>query len=294
MKKSLFIVLMMFIASLAHADKPVVVVMDFLSTEVPKDIVKKTAELLRIDLMNTGEIEVLMRSQSVNTLKGKGLRFEQCGDVSGAGKAGKALGADRAIVGSLMALGKQIIISCVIVDVEKGRSERSIRMTCESEDKLGDTVTKLSKQILKKIDVRGIARKKSLEMARKKEELEAKKKEKEKAESAVGRDDAAKKTAVISMLDKKSADEPGLDLTGNWRPVHAAGNVTFYNTGICIYKGFLIVTISGKWSCTDIKKRIFSIVWDHGYTDTVTLSLDGQRLEGVNNNGDPVSFVRNN
>jgi uncharacterized caspase-like protein len=83
-----------------------------------------------------------------------------------------------------------------------------------------------------------------------------------------------------------------LDITGNWRPVHVSGQVYINSDGTCVYKGFLIVTIGGKWSCTDPLKRIFSIVWNHGFTDVMTLSADGQKLEGVNNDGDPVAFVR--
>ena len=83
-----------------------------------------------------------------------------------------------------------------------------------------------------------------------------------------------------------------LDISGNWHPEHVSGQVVIYSDGRCIYKGFLVVSIGGKWSCTDPRKRIFSIVWNHGYTDVMTLSADGQKLEGVNDIGDPVSFVR--
>jgi hypothetical protein len=83
------------------------------------------------------------------------------------------------------------------------------------------------------------------------------------------------------------------DITGMWYPTHVSGQAYISSDGTCVYKGFLIVTIGGKWSCTDPRKRIFSIVWNHGFTDVLTLSADGQRLEGVNNDGEPVSFVRN-
>jgi len=84
-----------------------------------------------------------------------------------------------------------------------------------------------------------------------------------------------------------------LDISGNWYPGHVSGQVAIHSDGSCIYKGFLIVSVGGKWSCTDPRKRLFSIVWNHGFTDMLTLSADGQKLEGVNNNGDPVSFMRN-
>lgn len=87
------------------------------------------------------------------------------------------------------------------------------------------------------------------------------------------------------------AEEP-IDLSGTWTPGHTPGDVYIFPDGTCTYKGFLIITIGGKWSRTDPKKREFTIVWNHGYTDVMTLSADGQRLTGRNNVGDPVSFMR--
>lgn len=83
-----------------------------------------------------------------------------------------------------------------------------------------------------------------------------------------------------------------IDLSGSWNPEHAPGDVYIFPDGTCTYKGFLIVTIGCKWSRTDPKKREFTLIWNHGFTDVMTLSADGQRLIGKNNAGDPVSFVR--
>lgn len=83
-----------------------------------------------------------------------------------------------------------------------------------------------------------------------------------------------------------------IDLSGSWNPEHAPGDVYIFPDGTCTYKGFLIVTIGCKWSRTDPKKREFTLIWNHGFTDVMTLSADGQRLIGKNNVGDPVSFVR--
>lgn len=83
-----------------------------------------------------------------------------------------------------------------------------------------------------------------------------------------------------------------IDLSGTWSPEHAPGDVYIFPDGTCTYKGFLIVTIGCKWSRTDPKKREFTLIWNHGFTDVMTLSADGQRLIGKNNAGDPVSFVR--
>ncbi len=89
-----------------------------------------------------------------------------------------------------------------------------------------------------------------------------------------------------------SSAEP-IDLSGTWNPEHAPGQVYVFADGTCTYKGFLIITIGCRWSRTDAGKREFTMVWNHGFTDVMILSADGQRLIGKNNLGDPVSFVRN-
>ncbi len=101
-----------------------------------------------------------------------------------------------------------------------------------------------------------------------------------------GRD--AKETELRLAADAAES----IDLSGSWSPEHVPGDVYIFPDGTCTYKGFLVVTIGGKWSRTDPKKREFTLVWNHGYTDVVTLSPDGQRLMGKNNVGDPVAFVR--
>lgn len=100
-----------------------------------------------------------------------------------------------------------------------------------------------------------------------------------------------KKQYLEKLASLDSATFP--DISGVWYPTHVSGQAYFSSDGMAIYKGFLIITVSGKWSCKDPRKRIFSIVWNHGFTDVMTLSPDGQKLEGINNIGDPVSFVRN-
>jgi len=97
----------------------------------------------------------------------------------------------------------------------------------------------------------------------------------------------------VKGQENSSENVESIDLSGTWRSEHVSGQIYIFSDGKCIYKGFLVVTVGGKWSRTDPQKRVFSIAWNHGFTDVVTLSADGQRLVGINNVGDPVSFVRN-
>ena len=99
--------------------------------------------------------------------------------------------------------------------------------------------------------------------------------------------------AIAAQRKLLSEAAPPADISGSWNPEHVPGQTYIFPDGTCTYKGFLIVTIGCKWTFTDPAKREFTLVWNHGYTDVVTLTADGQRLIGKNNVGDPVSFARN-
>jgi tetratricopeptide (TPR) repeat protein len=43
--------------------------------------------------------------------------------------------------------------------------------------------------------------------------------------------------------------------------------------------------LTGNWRLADSSGRRYTLIWSHGYTDTLTLSPDGLRLEGTNNKG---------
>ena len=98
--------------------------------------------------------------------------------------------------------------------------------------------------------------------------------------------------AIAAQRKLLSEAAPPADISGSWNPEHVPGQTYIFPDGTCTYKGFMIVTIGCKWTLTDPAKREFTLVWNHGYTDVVTLTADGQRLIGKNNVGTPVSFVR--
>jgi uncharacterized caspase-like protein len=113
----------------------------------------------------------------------------------------------------------------------------------------------------------------------------------EQARQEAARREREAREAERQRLAAEAAE--AIDLSGTWIPEHApGGDVYIFPDGTCTYKGFLIITIGCKWHRPDPKKRDFTLVWNHGFTDLVTLSADGQRLIGKNTGGEPVSFSR--
>lgn len=82
------------------------------------------------------------------------------------------------------------------------------------------------------------------------------------------------------------------DITGKWRTSVIDGEINVYSNGNCVYSGFLFVTVSGTWKCTNALLRKFEILWEHGFTDYLTLSEDGNKLEGKNNEDSSIIMSR--
>lgn len=75
---------------------------------------------------------------------------------------------------------------------------------------------------------------------------------------------------------------PGGDIDGTWR--WGNGAIVNVSPGGKLTSG----TLTGDWRLVDSGARRYSFSWANGYTDTMTLSSDGNRLNGQNNRGSRV------
>lgn len=140
-------VFLLIAAASARAEVPKVAVMDFTATEFPRELAAKTSEFLRLGLINSNDFVVIMKSQAARTLGVRGINMNTCFTIECASRAGKALGASKVLTGNLIRTGKKIVITCVIVDVERGFSEYSEKVTSAGEDDLADAVANLALKI---------------------------------------------------------------------------------------------------------------------------------------------------
>jgi len=51
-------------------------------------------------------------------------------------------------------------------------------------------------------------------------------------------------------------------------------------------------SMRGTWKCADPARRLFTVYWPTGFTDTLTLSQDGRGLSGQNQGGAAISGSR--
>ncbi len=113
-----------------------VAVMDFKAKGLRRTIAKNVSELLRAELINTGSYIVVERSQMGKILQEQGFQKSGCTDVSCAVEIGKLISARKILIGSVMKMGRKIVLSGRIVDVEKGVGEKAATQSATGEDEL--------------------------------------------------------------------------------------------------------------------------------------------------------------
>lgn len=109
-------------------------VMDFQAKGIPAGIAQNVSELVRTELINSNRYIIIERAQMDQILKEQGIQQSGCTEISCAVQAGQILSANKILIGSIMKIGKNIVISGRIVDVEKGVGEKAASESMESID----------------------------------------------------------------------------------------------------------------------------------------------------------------
>ncbi|MFC1669260.1 CsgG/HfaB family protein [Spirochaetota bacterium] len=151
MRKIAITVLLILLCMPLFAKKMRIAIIDFKAKGIPKSDAVKVSELVRNELINTGKFTVIERAQMKEILKEQGFQQTGCTDVSCAVKVGKLLSAKKILVGTVMKLGRKIIITGRIVDVEKGVAEFSEKGKARSNDDLDIAVENFAAKLSRKI-----------------------------------------------------------------------------------------------------------------------------------------------
>jgi TolB-like protein len=153
MKKTIFTTLILILCtlSLQSQDKMRIAIIDFEARDISKRDAIKISELIRNEMINIGKYVIIERAQMGNILKEQGLQQTGCTDVSCAVEMGKMLSAKKMLVGSIMKLGNDIIITGRIVDVEKGVAEFSEKAVKGKDASLYNTVSAFTEKLSSKI-----------------------------------------------------------------------------------------------------------------------------------------------
>lgn len=137
--------------SLNAKEKMVLAVIDFKAKGVPYTLAEQISELIRTEMINTGQYKVLERNQMSKILKEQEFQQTGCTDISCAVKAGQLLSAHKILIGSVMRLGKYIIINGRIVDVRDGNAKFAEQEKAISDENIPNAVKIFTLRLTKRI-----------------------------------------------------------------------------------------------------------------------------------------------
>ncbi len=145
------VMFILFSFSLYSEEMMRIVVMNLKADGVPERTARTVTNMLRTELINIGGFTVVERAQMDAILEEQGLQQSGCTDQECAVQIGKLMSAKKIMVGEVSPMGKSIITTVRIVDVEKGISEFAANQKADSEDVLDEAVTKIARNIASRI-----------------------------------------------------------------------------------------------------------------------------------------------
>ncbi len=101
----------------------------------------------------------------------------------------------------------------------------------------------------------------------------------------------ARSAASAGAATQEPAAQGCMELAGHWA-WQSGGTVAIAEGGAATWTpdaGQAIAPIYGRWTCIDASAKRIMVYWQHGFVDTLTLSSNGQMLNGTNQAGSSFS-----
>jgi TolB-like protein len=138
------------VSPLISQEKMRLAVLELEAKGVSKVIASSVSDLLRTEMVDTGQFTVVERSQMDNILKEHELQLTGCTDNTCAVQLGKILSARKILIGEVNKMGAGLIITTRVVDVEKGTADFA---SSEKADDLND-IDRATKSLAAKLTER--------------------------------------------------------------------------------------------------------------------------------------------
>ncbi|MDY6933307.1 MAG: CsgG/HfaB family protein [Spirochaetota bacterium] len=133
-------------------DRMRIVIMNLKADGVSERMARTASNMLRSEFINIGTFTIVERAQMDMILKEQGLQQTGCTDQECAVQMGRLMSARKILVGEVSPMGKSIIMTVRIVDVEKGVSEFAATQKATSEDVLDQSVSRIAQKISLRIN----------------------------------------------------------------------------------------------------------------------------------------------
>lgn len=127
-----------------------VAVMDIeLGPDVPKELKIPLTQGIIDEIVNTGKFQVIDRANRDKILVEQGFQLTECVSEECRVKAGRLLGVGKLIVGSVYKVGKVFFSNLLLINVETGQIENSIKHKCPCEmEELLEVIPSIARKMI--------------------------------------------------------------------------------------------------------------------------------------------------
>ena len=146
----IFLIVLITIPVLSQ-EKMRIAILDLKADGVSKRTARAISNMIRNEFINIGKFTVIERAQMDSILKEQGLQQTGCTDSACAVQLGKLMSTRKILIGEVMPIGKSILITVRIIDVEKGVSEFAAKEKAPTEDQLDVAASKITSKLASRI-----------------------------------------------------------------------------------------------------------------------------------------------
>lgn len=124
-----------------------VAVLDFESIPANANLAQSVSEILRTELINLKQYEVVERAAIEKIFTEQKLRLSDAIDEKDAIRIGQLAGANIVVIGSIVKIGSTYTLNSRFIDVETGIAREGKSLRCTSEDEISNLCLELARSI---------------------------------------------------------------------------------------------------------------------------------------------------
>jgi TolB-like protein len=152
--KILFLIIFL-VSSINASEKISMAIYDFEASEISQALADSVADFIQSGLYDTGRFNIIERKNVQKILKEQQFQKTGCTTTECAVEVGRLLNVSNIITGRVSKIGKTIVISMQLIDVEAGKVILTDKVETDSEDLLNTASTELAKHFSKGVSIKG-------------------------------------------------------------------------------------------------------------------------------------------
>jgi TolB-like protein len=151
----LFFIILYFVPYTYAAEKISMAVYEFDAAGVPPALGNAVADFIQAGLYETGRFNIIERKKIQQILKEQGFQKTGVTTTEQAVEVGRILNVNNIVIGTVAKIGKRIVITMQLIDVEMAKIILTDKVECDSEDLLTTAAKKLAEHFSKGVSIKG-------------------------------------------------------------------------------------------------------------------------------------------